>query len=456
MILVYTMKKIDEKQDKILNKISIEKLKTVAQFNIAFLICSYLIIFFINLKERFETISYIWITMIYISGLLSFITYFLYKYKTKEKNKSNKFIYTFIILIIISTFFSSNIGLSIMGNTYRQEGIMTYLVYLSLFLNCTIINDKNKILTILKVFSIVGCILSLTSLIGYYFNLHLRNIHETYRPFMSIFYNENHAAYYYMMTYIASILLFYFSEKKNSYIFLASSIIILHNLILNNTLGCILSIIICLIILLIYTIIKKKYLIHFITIISMFIIVCILNYETISLNLTTFGIDLQKIETSIETNDETKVYSVGSNRIGLWKYGIQFMFEKPLFGYGNENLLEQYNKHNLSKYTYEETERPHNEFIQIGAFFGIPALIVYLCFLFSSLFPILKRIKTIEPHYVITSLICVSYLISSFFGVSCFYTTPFLYIFLGITNNYRIDKIKKKCYNDMRKKRCFS
>ena len=143
----------------------------------------------------------------------------------------------------------------------------------------------------------------------------------------------------------------------------------------------------------------------------------------------------------METKEASEVNQIGSNRLALWKYGLQVMIENPLFGCGNENLLEEYKRFEMP----ERVSKPHNEFIQIGAFFGIPALIIYLCFLFSILFPILKNLKTIEPKYATTALICVSYLISSFFGVTCFYTTPFLYIFLGITSSFKqIEKIKKK------------
>ena len=425
------------KSEEIINKISIEKLKSLATLNIIVLICSYLLIFILRLNILLESISQIWTTIIYIISLSSFITYFLYKYKTKEKIKSTKYIYIYIILIIISTFFSSNIGRSILGSDYLQEGLITYLSYVSLFLNCTIIKEKKHILQILKVFSIVGCILSITTLIGYYFDLQLCTKEEIYRPFLSIFNNENHAAYYYMMTYVASILVFYFSEKKSSYIYLATSIIILHNLILNNTMGCLLSVLCILIIIIIYTIIKKKYITNLIVILTMFLLVSTINYETILGHFSFIKTDIERME----TNNTSEVNQIGSNRLGLWKYGIQFALEKPLFGYGNENIKEQYEKYELPEYV----GRPHNEFIQIAAFFGIPALIVYLLFLFSNLFPVLKNIKTIEYQYVITALICVSYLISSFVGVSCYYTTPFLYIFLGITANYNdIEKGKKK------------
>ncbi len=423
--------------DEFINKISVDKIKIISKISIILLIISYLLIFIIRKKYSLTTTSCIWISIIYLTSIFTIVTYILYKNKTQEKIKSTKYICFFIILIIISTFLSSNIGKSFIGSDYLQEGLITYLAYLSLFLNCTIIKEKKYILQIIKIFSIVGCILSITTLIGYYLNLHLRPSYEEYRPFLSIFHNENHAAYYYMMTYVASIMLFYFSEKKNSYIYLATSIIILHNLILNNTMGCLLSVLCILILLIIYTIIKKKNIQNLLTILTIFFIVCTINYETILGHFSFIKTDIARIE----TNEVTEINQIGSNRLALWKYGIQFMLEKPLFGYGNENIIEQYEKYELPEYA----SRPHNEFIQIGAFFGIPALIVYLLFLFSVLFPILKNIKTIEYQYVITSFICVSYLISSFFGVSCFYTTPFLYIFLGITSNFNnIEKIENK------------
>ena len=108
--------------------------------------------------------------------------------------------------------------------------------------------------------------------------------------------------------------------------------------------------------------------------------------------------------------------------------------EKPVFGYGIGNLLEQYIRVNKS----EITSRPHNEYLQVGVSIGIPGLIFYLLFLGLLFFKVIVNIKKISNFEVSILFIIVTYLVSSFFGVSIFYTTPYLYLFLGLLSGFVI------------------
>lgn len=92
-------------------------------------------------------------------------------------------------------------------------------------------------------------------------------------------------------------------------------------------------------------------------------------------------------------------------------------------------MLEQYVKIT----NIEQTSRPHNEYIQIGSSIGIPGLIFYLMFLLTLFYKSLKNMQKQFNFRIISILVALSYLISAFFGVSVFYTTPYLYIFLGLS-----------------------
>ena len=120
--------------------------------------------------------------------------------------------------------------------------------------------------------------------------------------------------------------------------------------------------------------------------------------------------------------------------MGLWLVTIQLIEEKPVFGYGIGNLLEQYIRVNKS----EITSRPHNEYLQVGVSIGIPGLIFYLLFLGLLFFKVIVNIKKISNFEVSILFIIVTYLVSSFFGVSIFYTTPYLYLFLGLLSGFVI------------------
>ena len=110
-----------------------------------------------------------------------------------------------------------------------------------------------------------------------------------------------------------------------------------------------------------------------------------------------------------------------SYRYTMWKKAVGYSLEKPLFGWGPDNLGELYYADGLSF-----TDRPHNEFIQIGASLGIPCLIMYCLGLINWLIDMFKKKDII-------CIVCIGYLICSVFSNSMFYTTPYFYMFLGLT-----------------------
>ena len=111
----------------------------------------------------------------------------------------------------------------------------------------------------------------------------------------------------------------------------------------------------------------------------------------------------------------------------LQNYLLIYLFikEKPLFGYGIENLSEKYKSVGI----YED--RPHSSLLQIALFLGIPALILII-YLISNLF--INNIKNIKKESLINIgilVIFIAYTISSLFGNSMYYTTPYYMIILG-------------------------
>ena len=126
-------------------------------------------------------------------------------------------------------------------------------------------------------------------------------------------------------------------------------------------------------------------------------------------------------------NKSDKAASAGSGRWILWVKAAEFTAEKPLFGYGPDNLGERYAEEGI------KIDRPHNEFLQISASLGIPALIFYLSGLASLYINFIRNRKQSTPFII--GLICTvtAYLVSSMFGNTMYYTTPFFMAILGIT-----------------------
>ncbi|MBO6193715.1 MAG: O-antigen ligase family protein [Clostridiales bacterium] len=135
--------------------------------------------------------------------------------------------------------------------------------------------------------------------------------------------------------------------------------------------------------------------------------------------------------------------STGSSRWQMWKVALQCIREKPIFGWGNEGIDD------IIFETIGQT-RPHNEYLQYAAFYGIPTGI---CYFAGCLFVFLRALKE-RSSLSGTRIVCLTaafaYLVSAFFGNTMFYTTPFLFILLGLSwkdNNNSIRTCPSACHH---------
>ena len=118
---------------------------------------------------------------------------------------------------------------------------------------------------------------------------------------------------------------------------------------------------------------------------------------------------------------ENKNNKAGSGRWRLWKGAAKYIVKEPWLGYGVEGLL---NTHYIGT--------PHNELLQYAEFFGIPAMLLYVLACAVIMLTVLILNKKMDFTTMICFFIALGYLASSFFGVAIYYTTPFVYIFLGL------------------------
>lgn len=138
---------------------------------------------------------------------------------------------------------------------------------------------------------------------------------------------------------------------------------------------------------------------------------------------------LEQYDAEIGAIARKEIAMVGNGRGTLWLHTIKYIFEKPLFGFGVEGISER-----LNTETIGISDRTHDEFLQYAAFFGIPALIMYLCGIFSCIFKCGKEKIKRNDAETICLLLAFCYLISSMFGNTMFYTAAFFPIFLGLSN----------------------
>ena len=125
----------------------------------------------------------------------------------------------------------------------------------------------------------------------------------------------------------------------------------------------------------------------------------------------------------------------GHLRLILWEKAIECILEKPVFGYGPEGLYYIYTDGGF------ENNRPHNEYIQMAAFHGIPALCMYLGSLVSLFLYCMKNLKNLPKELIIIGGMIFSYCVSAFFGNTMYYTTPYFYLFFGILSGVTSKKL---------------
>ena len=146
------------------------------------------------------------------------------------------------------------------------------------------------------------------------------------------------------------------------------------------------------------------------------------------------------------TTTRSDVDNIGSGRGILWQKALVMAFQRPLFGYGLENI----------KYVYDEQfgineGRSHNLILQLAATTGIVGMLLYVVGIAAIWVRKLKTIKKWDVYECLGMFVIVSYIVSSFFGNSGFYTSGYFYIFVGFvaiaeipeSTKLTIDKKKK-------------
>ena len=353
----------------------------------------------------------------------------------KEKLIQKKYILITImfVLMILSCIFSSDKSEGFLG--YNLEGLITHISYIGFFycgLKMTNKDSNTKLIKILLIISTIICILCLTKIDIIYKMFNIRK--EDYYFYVGPFHQFNHFGHYLLISNICSLYML-FNEKSKYFYFIIHSIL-LYTLIINDTFSVYLSYIIMLLLMLSYYIYKKHKLKKLIIVILTFILMSCLtfrdNFNVVYRNIQGIINDTNQI---INSENKEDLYSIGTDRGKLWINAIKLIKEKPILGYGFENVKLEYSKLNVY------TDKPHNLILEVSLSSGIPSMIIYLIIILSIIIKKIKTLANITTFELFSLLIVISYLIALMFGNTTFFVTPYFYIFLGIlAQNYYKDK----------------
>lgn len=196
-------------------------------------------------------------------------------------------------------------------------------------------------------------------------------------------------------------------------------------LVLNNTFGSYLAVMLGIVFGLIISYKKTKSMFYGIVLGAIIFVLTSICMDTLTHNVSNnFKITTKDTNKILDTSK--KADDAGSGRWLLWKGALKYSFEKPVLGYGPENLQVRYLKDNIC------FERPHNEYLQYAAYFGYPGLLFYLTGLVSLFIYYCIKRKSNSEITTTCLMVVFGYCVSAFFGLTMFYTVSFFYMFLGL------------------------
>lgn len=345
----------------------------------------------------------------------------------KQYLKNNIFsLFLFLMLFwsILSCLISENFEIAFNGTLYRKEGLITYFTYFGILGCGYVIRNKRFIHYIFEFFTLSSTVLSVLMLI----NSETLNKLFGFSVRSTVFLQFNHLGYYLCMSLMGVLLLFQREKKSIPKMMFRIVIfaIITAALVENGSLGPYLAVMVGLISSVILAIwLNKKLLKRVLMLIGVFMIVTLgmsVSNHHLFMDFKTLGSDISKV-----VHASPDVGKAGTGRWVLWMNGLRFISEKPIFGYGPDNLGGEYAKVNIS------TDRPHNEIIQFAASLGIPAALFYIIAIAVHFIVFLKQRKWVSRLEIGILCIVIAYLASSMFGNTMYYTSPFFFMLLGVS-----------------------
>jgi len=367
----------------------------------------------------------------YILLLLSVLVFMKNKGRIEVKRDLP---YLFLLAMLgwmfISAAFSTNRQIAFFGSEQRGEGALMFLGYVGFFCGMLSINDKYRKI-IFNTFLGVAIIQAICSFLQY-FGVKILTIgyiingyfFESAWGWAGTFANPNHFGYYLTMAIMYAGYSFVLNKGKSKWLYLLSYIILVPTLIFNDTLGCFVAVVVTLIIGTVLLYIKDKK-----TLIKNMVLIILLAVITVVITITANeGIFSSLIRTGNEIGNIAQGEvdgDAGSGRMELWLGALQFTAERPLVGYGPDNLKERYDQLEIDR------SKTHNEYLQYMAECGIPALIFYLLALGILFARRIRNIKNLSNTQLIFIGVSGAYLISAFFGNTMYSTVPYFWMALA-------------------------
>lgn len=386
------------------------------------------ILFLNNIVDNTFVINQVYLLWIVIPPLI--IIYLIGIFTGKFKfTYADYIIYVLIIFAVLSTIFAIDTNISIFGEEYRYEGLLSIISYYLIFLNVKNISNKKYKNNIISIFLIVGVFQVLYGMLQVYTDFSfIKHFSKSYMA-MGLCGNPNFFGSYIIMQLMLAIS-FYLIERKKRYLLL--TIIFFIGLTLAGSTGPFLGFLLSFIFLIICfhkktnikTIIKTIILL----IITYFIIDYSINYtyhKVFSSDIDrNYNISTEIVDTVI--NKDKNSDTIGNGRLIVWKNSLPLVKKYWLVGAGLDNFKKVYPYNGISHIYFDKA---HNVYLQMAITNGSIVLILYcaLCFIIF-----IKGIRFKNKYYISIYMAFVGYSIQAFANISVIDIAPCFFLILGL------------------------
>ena len=383
-------------------------------------------------SDHYFHVKVIFLGIVCLIMFLYLLTYLMISRKFKEIkfDLSDIILLGYFTAILLSTVFSIDVSISLLGQPVLPEGLFTIACYLFVYIIASkfyVFEEKH-----LKYLYISALIIAVYGIFQYF---HFDPIliflkEESYQGAISTIGNTDFVGTYF--TLIIPLMVFsYIKSSKLKYLFMSA--ICLFCLICSMTRSAWLALLIGLALLGYFVFKKNIGKKIFISVLIVFATV------TIGLNLFNNNIYFSRFKTIYkDTNsvvaDSSNKDNAGSGRIYIWNNALALIETHPILGSGPDTFGIDFKKAFGNGTVVDMTatfNKAHNEYLNIMSTTGIPSCILYLTFVSLILYRSRNKFKN---NIFLIPIFCavIGYLVQAFFNISIAANAPILWVMLGI------------------------
>ena len=354
----------------------------------------------------------------------------------------------FIFLLIVSTAFSVDIYTSVVGTWTRQEGLLTWFGYLSMFyLYYRLINyNETTLVDMLKKLFIVSAIISVYGFMQHFDVDFLSLIVSWDSPTSSIafFDNPNFYGTYLVITMGIGMGLFLMAATRNHLWFYGIILFFMTSVLLyTNTRSAWIGMAVVALYYTLTLVRENKLWKQWIP------LLIAMGIMAIVINASEEGRYLGKIFKTIDETEDILEDGLtgheGSSRLIIWKKDLTILDDYFWIGSGvdTHGIVFPATPDELEEYFSNRTimvDKAHNEYLQLAVTVGVPALVCYLILVFMVVRKAIKALQIAEDRekYLLHIMLAVisGYLVQANFNISVVSVAPIYWALLGTVYGY--------------------